>query len=156
RREDRFATATEVADALAPFAASDTSQSFVLPTREILRPGEPSATPDMSVPTPRELGTVGDEAMTESQLRGEVVPRTFGRNVALGLSGVALVAAAIGFVFMGRARRHITPSPPVVALAPESPLMRGKRLLSEGDLDGADKVLRAARETSDSAELQEA
>jgi Flp pilus assembly protein TadD len=38
----------------------------------------------------------------------------------------------------------------------ESPLVHAKRLLGEGDLDGADKVLRAARANGDSPELQEA
>jgi serine/threonine protein kinase len=162
RREDRYATAAEVADALEPFAASDTSQSILLPTREMPLPAlphgaGPSATRDMAVPTPMpEHGDEGDP-MSESQLRGEVIPRTFGRNVALGLGGVALAAAAFGFVFMARARRHAMPTTAQASAAAfESPLLRGKRLLSEGDLDGADKVLRTARESSDSAELQEA
>jgi len=163
RREDRFGTAGEIADALEPYAASDTSQSIVLPTREhspssgmpVLHGGvDLSATRDMAAPTPMPEGS--DEPMTESQLRGEVIPRTFGRNVALGLGGVAVAAAAFGFVFMARARRHVLPSPTAVAAAAEPPLLQGKRLLSEGDLDGADKVLRAARESNDSAELQEA
>ena len=163
RRDDRFATAGEVADALEPFAASDTSQSIILPTRELGHSGsmpaldrEGAATRDMAMPTPRPLPADGEEAMTDSQLRGQMVPRTFGRNVALGLGGVALAAAAFGFVFMGRARRHAAPSTTPVAAAAESPLVRGKQLLAEGDLDGADKLLRAVRETSDSAELQEA
>jgi Flp pilus assembly protein TadD len=57
---------------------------------------------------------------------------------------------------MGRARRHGVSPTPAIAAAAEPPLVQGKRLLSEGDLDGAEKVLRAARETTDSAELQEA
>ena len=57
---------------------------------------------------------------------------------------------------MGRARRHAIPTTQPVAAAPESPIVRGKRLLGEGDLDGADKILRTARESSDSSELQEA
>ncbi len=164
RREDRYATAAEIADALEPFAASDTSQSILLPTRPELghsgampvlgRAAELSATRDMAMPTP--MPDVAEDGMSESQMRGEVVPRTFGRNVALGLGGVAVAAAAFGFVFMARARRHPLPARPAVAAAAEPPLVRGKPLLSEGDLDGADKVLRAARESSDSAELQEA
>jgi serine/threonine protein kinase len=165
RREDRYATAGELADVLEPFAAGDTSQSMLLPTREIspsrgmpvldrLGPHEVGTTRDMAMPTPPP--DVPDESMTDSQLRGEVLPRTFGRNVALGLGGVALAAAAFGFVFMGRARRHAIPQPTQVAAAAESPLVTGKRLLAEGDLDGADKILRAARESADSAELQEA
>ena len=163
RREDRYATAGEVADALEPFAASDTSQSIILPTREVSHSGPMpmlghaglSTTRDMAMPTP--MPDVADEgSMSESQMRGEMAPRTFGRNVALGLGGVALAAAAFGFVFMGRARRHAMPSPTAVAAAAEPPLVQGKRLLAEGDLDGADKILRAARETNDSAELQEA
>jgi eukaryotic-like serine/threonine-protein kinase len=155
RRDDRYAAAGEIADALEPFAASDTSQSIILPTRESAHSDLAlAATRDMAMPTPRP--EAADEGMSESQMRGEVVPRTFGRNVALGLGGVALAAAAFGFVFMARARRHPLPSPTSVAAAAEPPLVQGKRLLSEGDLDGADKVLRAARETSDSAELQEA
>jgi serine/threonine-protein kinase len=161
RREDRYEHAGEIADALEPFAASDTSQSIVLPTREIspshgmpTLSGDGSATRDMAMPTPMPDG--GDEPMTESQLRGEVLPRTFGRNVALGLGGVAVAAAAFGFVFMARARRHALPTTTAVAAAAEPPLLQGKRLLSEGDLDGADKVLRAVREANDSAELQEA
>ncbi|HWE30744.1 MAG TPA: serine/threonine-protein kinase [Polyangia bacterium] len=164
RRDDRYATAGEIADALEPFAASDTSQSIILPTREASYSGalptlsgggaELSATRDMAVPTP--MPDASDESMSESQMRGEMAPRTFGRNVALGLGGVALAAAAFGFVFMGRARRHAMPSTTAVAAAAEPPLVQGKRLLSEGDLDGADRVLRAARESNDSAELQEA
>ncbi|HXU69141.1 MAG TPA: serine/threonine-protein kinase [Polyangia bacterium] len=161
RREDRYATAGEIADALEPFAASDTSQSLVLPTRDpspssgmpMLRHGEPGSTRDMAMPTPQ---PEYEESVSDSQLRGEMAPRTFGRNVALGLGGVALAAAAFGFVFMGRARRHVLPTSAPIAAAAEPPLVQGKRLLSEGDLDGADKVLRAARETSDSTELQEA
>ncbi|HEY2745858.1 MAG TPA: serine/threonine-protein kinase [Polyangia bacterium] len=161
RRDDRYGVAGEIADALEPFAASDTSQSIVLPTREIGHSGamaqlgavDLSATRDMAQPTPYPDGS--GESMTESQLRGEFVPRSFGRNVALGLGGVALVAAAFAFVFMGRARRHVMPSTPQAAAA-EPPLVQGKRLLAEGDLDGADKVLRTARESTDSSELQEA
>jgi serine/threonine-protein kinase len=164
-REDRYATAGEIADALEPFAASDTSQSIILPTREVSHSGPLpvlshggsglSTTRDMARPTP--MPDVADEgSMSESQMRGEMAPRTFGRNVALGLGGVALAAAAFGFVFMARARRHAMPSPTAVAAAAEPPLLQGKRLLSEGDLDGADKILRAARESNDSAELQEA
>jgi serine/threonine-protein kinase len=166
RREDRYATAAEVADALEPFAASDTSQSILLPTREISHSGplpvlrggpDLSATRDMAMPTPMPEPAGEGDPMSESQLRGEVIPRTFGRNVALGLGGVALAAAAFGFVFMARARRHAMPTTAQAsAAAVESPMVRGKRLLSEGDLDGADKVFRAAREASDSAELQEA
>ena len=145
RREDRYATAGEIADDLEPFAASDTSQSILLPTRSELSHSGPlpalgavdvSATRDMAQPTPLPDG--GDEGMSESQMRGEVMPRTFGRNVALGLGGVAVAAAAFGFVFMARARRHPMPSPTAVAAAAEPPLVQGKRLLSEGDLDGAE------------------
>jgi tetratricopeptide (TPR) repeat protein len=71
----------------------------------------------------------------------------------LVLGSVALVAAAVGFVFVGLSRRH-KPEPPRVA-STEPALARGKRLLAEGDLDGADKILRDERESSDSAELQE-
>jgi serine/threonine-protein kinase len=168
RRDDRIATAAELADALSTFAAGDnTSQSILLPTRD----GSPSrgmaaldaeasgvelsTTRDMAKPTPPPAR--GDEdSASESQLRGEVIPRTFGRNVALGLGGVAVAAAAFGFVFMGRARRHAVPTTTPVVTAVESPLMRGKRLLAEGDLDAADRALRTAREQSDSSELQEA
>jgi serine/threonine protein kinase len=162
QRENRYSTAAEIADALEPFAASDTSQAILLPTRELGHSGampvlaDLAATRDMAVPTPQPTPTDGNESMTDSQLRGQMMPRTFGRQVALGLGGIALVAAAFGFVFMGRARRHATPTPPPLAAVAESPLVHGKRLLGEGDLDGADKVLRAARESSDSAELQEA
>jgi serine/threonine-protein kinase len=154
RREDRYASAGEIADALAPFAASDTSQSILLPTREAAHAlPELSATRDMGMPTP----IPGDGEPGDSQLFGDdEVPRTFGRNVALGLGGVAVAAAAFGFVFMARARRHALPAPAPLAIVAESPLVHGKRLLAEGDLDGADKVLRSARETTDSAELQEA
>jgi tetratricopeptide (TPR) repeat protein len=161
RREDRYATAAELADALEPFASGDTSQSLLLPTREIspsrgmpvLDHRDVAATRDMAMPTPQP--DVPDEGpLTESQMRGEFVPRTFGRNVALGLGGVALAAAAFGFVFMGRARRHAIPQPTQVAAAAEPPLIKGKRLMEEGDLDGADKILRAARESADSSELQ--
>ncbi len=157
RREDRYPVATEIADALEPFAASDTSGSIVLPTREIGHSGAmpqlghaADPTRDMAQPTP-----YPDDGAGESQPRDEVEPRTFGRNVALGLGGVALAAAAFAFVFMGRARRHVMPTTTVAAAA-EPPLVQGKRLLIEGDLDGADKVLRTARETTDSSELQEA
>jgi serine/threonine-protein kinase len=159
RREDRYATAGEIADALDPFAASDTSQSLVLPTRDQPSPstGLPMLAPTRDLRAASlEEPAYAEEPQSDSQLRGEVVPRTFGRNVALGLGGVALAAAAFGFVFMGRARRHLLPSPTPIAAAAEPPLVQGKRLLSEGDLDGADKVLRAAREGSDSTELQEA
>src|SRR5207302_8475195 len=168
-RDDRHATAAELADALEPFAAPETSASILLPTRREAsysgplptheRPTDVATTRDMAVPTPPPEvppGAMDDEPMTESQLRGEVIPRTFGRNVALGLGGVAVAAAAFGFVFMGRARRHASPTTQPVAAAPESPIVRGKRLLGEGDLDGADKILRTARESSDSSELQEA
>ena len=166
RREERYAIAGEIADALEPFAASDTSQSILL--ADAARPvalgaaaharprrGDGSATRDMAMATPMPDG--GDEgSMSESQMRGEVMPRSFGRNVALGLGGVAVAAAAFGFVFMARARRRLAPSPAPVVATVEPPLVRGKRLLAEGDLDGADKVLRAVRQSSDSAELQEA
>jgi serine/threonine protein kinase len=163
-RDDRYATAAELADALEPFAASDTSQSVLLPTREVAhaaqtpgshRGADLSTTRDMAMPTPPP-DVPDDEPMTESQLRGEVLPRTFGRNVALGLGGVAVAAAAFGFVFMGRARRHAIPATQPVAAVAESPIVRGKRLLAEGDLDAADKILRSAREGADSSELQEA
>jgi serine/threonine-protein kinase len=164
QREDRYATAAEVADALEPFAASDTSGAMVLPTRESSHSGsmarlerahDVNATRDMAMPTPAPTGP----EMTDSQLRGEVLPRSFGRNVALGLGGVALGMAALGFVFMARVRKHNAPAaiPRVAAAAAsESPLVHAKRLLAEGDLDGADKVLRVARKNGDSAELQEA
>src|SRR5262249_42504941 len=97
RRDERYATAAEVADVLEPFAASDTSQSLVLPTRDpspssgmpMLQSGAMGATRDMRT-TPPPPDEYPEDASSESQLRGEVVPRTFGRNVALGLGGVAL------------------------------------------------------------------
>jgi serine/threonine protein kinase len=163
-REERFATAGELAEALAPFAASDHSQATLLPTRD-----PPSgtfetdpATRDMQALTPEphvpdeQAGDPDDEA-TESQLGIEV--RKFGRNVAIGLMAVALVTAALGSVFFNRAS-HRRGEAEAATVAPastvETPLVRAKKLIAEGDLDGADKVLRAARATGDSAELQEA
>ncbi|MDB4966552.1 MAG: pkn3, partial [Myxococcales bacterium] len=59
-RDDRYATAAELADALEPFAAPDSSQSILLPTRREIshagplprgRAGDHSTTRDMAVPT---------------------------------------------------------------------------------------------------------
>ncbi|HEX4461270.1 MAG TPA: serine/threonine-protein kinase, partial [Polyangia bacterium] len=162
RRQDRYATAAEVADALEPFAAADTSQSsLLLPTRELSHSGSMSqlvlaTTRDMAAPTPApQPPPDGEPASTAS---GEVVPRTFARSVALGLGGLALLVgtAALGFVFVGRARRHPPPPTNQAVVSLESPLVRAKQLLGEGDVDGADQVLRSARQAGDSAELQEA
>jgi serine/threonine protein kinase len=163
RRQDRYATAAEVADALEPFAASDTSQSsLLLPTRELSHSGSMSqlvleTTRDMAAPTPEPRPPRSDDG-ADSQPGSQVVPRAFGRSIALGFGGLALLmgTAALGFVFVGRARRHASPPASSAAATVESPLVRAKQLLGEGDVDGADQVLRAARQNGDSAELQEA
>jgi serine/threonine protein kinase len=164
QRDDRYPTAAAVADALEPFASTDAGGALLLPIREETLSGsmpalertsgsDPASTRDMAQPTP----LPGDGDTRSSEMRGEVVPRAFGRNVALGLGGVAVVMAALGFAVMARSRRHVVPPAPIeIPAPPESPLVRGKRLLAEGDLDGADKVLRAARDSGDSTELQEA
>jgi serine/threonine-protein kinase len=162
RRQDRYPTAAEVADALEPFAAADTSQSsLLLPTRELSHSGSMSqlvlaTTRDMAAPTPAPQPPSDEESA--SMASGEVVPRTFARSVALGLGGLALLVgtAALGFVFVGRARRHAPLPMNQAAVSLESPLVRAKQLLGEGDVDGADQVLRSARQAGDSAELQEA
>ena len=75
-------------------AAKRARGGTALPAARLLR-HDHSALAALLVPTPMPEGS--DEPMTESQLRGEVIPRTFGRNVALGLGGVALAAAAFGW-----------------------------------------------------------
>jgi serine/threonine-protein kinase len=172
-RDDRFATAADLSDALEPFAAGDVSQAGLLPTREhghsgglpaLGREAEAGAdedgtpTREDAAPTPEPYEPEG--TLTDSQLREEAMPGRFGRNVAFTLMAVALVTAALGFVFFNRAHQRPQPpapdTPPPAPTVAETPLTHGKRLISEGDLDGADKVLRAARAQGDSPELQEA
>jgi serine/threonine protein kinase len=164
-RDDRFATAAELADALEPFAAADVSQMTLLPTRDhhagapaLSHEDDGAATRDMAAATPEpDEPDDGDGPLTDSQLAAE--PGRFGRNVAFALMAIALVTAALGFVFFNRAQHRPPLEADARALAPatgETALVHGKRLLSEGDLDGADKVLRAARTQGDSPELQEA
>jgi serine/threonine-protein kinase len=137
RAEDRYPTAAAFAEALEPFAAGDAAHPLDLPTRE---PGQLAAAPE--------------EGASDSELADVVRPR--GRRVALVLGVIAMAAASAAFVVAGRARLKLQPPVTVDNPSPESTLQRAKHLLTEGDLDGADKLLKAARQESDSAELQEA
>ena len=171
RPEERYAGAQELADALEPFAAGDSSQLMLLPTRtdhsgarrlpSVETPTIAGDRPSQKLITPVEpTRPVGDAAgaadLGESVLRGEVLarPRHL-RTLAVGLSGVAVLGGAVAILLL--TNRHVSPVPvPAVVAAPETPLMRAERMLAAGDLESAEKVLNAARAEADSSELQEA
>jgi Flp pilus assembly protein TadD len=78
------------------------------------------------------------------------------RRLALG-SVVAVAGAAVALAVV-----HRPAEPPPTIESPgkpdvvETPVARAERLMGAGDLDGAEAVLKTAREGGDSAELQEA
>jgi serine/threonine protein kinase len=158
--DDRFATAQEVADELEPFAAGDSSQMMLLPTRSetsgarrLPRTGE-NATLDLTGgDTSRELAGSSSPSLelapsepTDSQMRGEVLrpPRAFGRRLAIGLGSLILVAG-IGVVAFVAVRGQ--PKPPITTGA--DPIERAQKLLDAGDFDGAHAILVEERKLVD-------
>jgi serine/threonine protein kinase len=152
--KDRYPTAHELADALAPFAAGDASGMMLLPTRSENSGSRPLPSPP---PTVMDLAhQERDSPRSESLAAGESV----GLPARNKMSRPVLIAAGLlsliglGIVWT---RLHAE-KPPQLALTPdrvEPPLETARRLLQSGDLDGADKILGKLRLEADSTALQE-
>jgi tetratricopeptide (TPR) repeat protein len=162
KREDRYASAAELADALSPLADRDSSQLMLLPqtlspTSElpVVRGDQPS----QRLLDPPAYGEAADAPEPgDSVLRGEIFDggRRLRRRLALGLGGLGVAAASVAVVWFAMTRN---PPPPELVTAPDvapakAPLDEADRLMADGDLDGAEKLLKAARQKNDSSAVQ--
>ncbi|HEY7958056.1 MAG TPA: serine/threonine-protein kinase [Polyangia bacterium] len=156
--EARYRAAHELADALEPLAAGDSSQLMLLPTRE----GSPLSGA-RRLPPSEENPTVGDRPSQRlySPPPSEPVrvrPRRRGRRLVALVGGAVVLAGAARFGWVEYARRE---TPKLVRPAPapqprESPAAEAERLLAGGDLAGADRLLSGARARGDSSPLEAA
>jgi serine/threonine-protein kinase len=150
--KDRYSSAQEVADALAPFAAGDASGLMLLPTRTEAAPR--SDTPQKGHPTPQSMPpTVVELPATTGDSNLSIPPRRhLGRPLLMFGGLVAVVGLALALT------RLRTPAPSVAIAADraEPPLDTARRLMTNGDLDGAERLLTKLRQESDSAGVQEA
>src|SRR5581483_395901 len=170
RPDDRFDNAQALAEALEPFASSDSSQLMLLPAPGRIPSGEH---PTISPPGPQDRPSQRLRPATPSEEHA-VVPETprkgetpsvvlFGkprrrRRLALGITSAVLIAGAA--VALGVVHRPVDAPPTIESPGKpdvvETPLERAERLMGSGDLDGAEAVLKSARADGDSAALQEA
>jgi serine/threonine-protein kinase len=143
KRNDRYSTAQELADALAPFAAGDASGMMLLPTR-----GETSGARPLPSPPP----TVVERLSSAGDSVGMPARNRLGQRLVVG-SGIAALLA-LGLVWT---RLHATQPPQLTIAADkkEPPLDTARRLVASGDLDGAEKILDKLRHEDDSAAVQE-
>jgi len=160
--DDRFATAQDVADALEPFAAGDSSQMMLLPTRsEVSGARRLPRTGENAPVTPAPVTVVPGESpigVIDSQLRGEVVHKRapFGRRLAVGFAGLLVLAGA---AVLGFAMLYKTPPPPAPKPAPVvvlPPVKQAEALIAANDLDGAERILNVERDRANSVDVQEA
>jgi hypothetical protein len=143
--KDRYLTAHELTDALADFAAGDTSGMMLLPTRADGSGARPMPSPP---PTVVEL-----PPSTSDSSIGLPARHRMSRPVLVGAGLISL--AGLGVLWT---RMHADPAAPSVAIAAdrqEPPLDVARRLATNGDLDGADRILSKLREEGDSAPVQE-
>jgi serine/threonine-protein kinase len=177
RPDDRFASAQALAEALEPFASSDSSQLMLLPARGLPSGEHATVSPTgaQDRPSQKLRAPSGEHAIipeTPSRLattRGEITggetpsavlftkPRRR-RRLALGItSAVVIAGAAVALAVVHRPAdappKIESPGKPDIV---ETPLERAERLMGSGDLDGAEAVLKNARADGDSAPLQEA
>jgi serine/threonine protein kinase len=180
KAEDRYATAQELAEALEPFAAGDSSQLMLLPrSSENSRRMPTLETPTVSGDRPSQRlyrGDIDSERNTivntppaggspssgyetsDSVLRGEVLsergPRASRRRLAVMVGALAVVGGA-GAVIALTHRSPPPQPPPAVQPVVETPLEQARKLLAAGDALGA-KTLLMREPKQDSPDLQEA
>src|SRR5207302_9715758 len=138
---DRFDTAQELADALATFAAGDASGMMLLPTRSDSSGARPLPSPP---PTVVEMPPSSGESSIGLPAR-----RSLGRPLLFGAGLLSLTG--LGVIWT---RLHAPAPAPPMAIASdrdgraEPPLDAARRLVSAGDLDGADRILIKLRHVS--------
>ena len=181
RPADRFPTAQDLADALAPFAAPPDDRGDATGPQSLLAAtpavgAEPSVVepPAETVPGVR-FATLGDTSEGEAHTDGgeseglETLPAPgVGRRVALVVGGIGLAAVAGVLAWSmwhgGPPRGGDATTPPglgaTVAAAPADPLAaviaEAEKLLAAGQAEEAERRLREARKRADSSGLQSA
>jgi hypothetical protein len=181
RKQDRFATAQDLADALAPYATPSNDRGDSTGPQPLFSSGAVGAEPSMieappTVPGVRFASLPDDDGdgdappePTDSEALEAVARPGVGRRVALVVGGIGLAAAAGVFAWTmwgsrGRLTATTTTPPSTVTSPPEAlapdPLADvvadAERLLSAGQAEEAERRLREARKRGDSSALQAA